>query len=352
MKTMFIYYFFIFLIAWASSFILTPFIRYLSIKRGWLDKPDSRKVNKEPVPLLGGVAIYLGFFISLVFFIFQEPFLKYLDKFLGIILSCLIIVLTGIEDDLKGLSPRRKLFFQIVGALSAVMFGFLILKVSHPLGGSFKIPSFLSIAITVFWIVGLTNAMNLLDGLDGLASGVGGIIALVLFVTALKGGNYFVGSLALALVGGILGFLPYNFYPAKIFMGDTGSMCLGFLLSLISIEAAHKASIFVTLLIPIVAMGLPVVDTALSILRRLVKGENIFSPDKEHIHHRLLQEEGSQRKVVLKLYFLTFSFGLIAVSFSGMRGYWLIFSLLLTGIFTFRWVVNAGFLDFEEYIEK
>ncbi|MBN2119852.1 MAG: undecaprenyl/decaprenyl-phosphate alpha-N-acetylglucosaminyl 1-phosphate transferase [Candidatus Omnitrophica bacterium] len=346
---MHVYYLITFLVALLASFTLTPFVRQLSIKNKWLDKPGQRKMNKKPVPTAGGIAIYLGFVLAIAFFMFKKTFAGDLNKFVGFLGGGLIIVLSGIQDDIKGLTPRRKLFYQIMAASIASIFGYVIFKVSGPFGGAFHLTELLSMVITIFWIVGITNAVNLLDGLDGLASGVVAIIAVTLFFAALKSASPVVALLSIAVVGSSLGFLPHNFYPARIFMGDTGSMFLGFGLALISIEGAHKGSTLITLFIPIIAMGVPVVDTFLSILRRLVKGNGVFRADKEHIHHKLVFLNGSQRDAVLRLYFLTACFGLIAVSFTGMRGIWSLFALIATAILTLRWVVNHGFLDFVEH---
>jgi len=344
---MYRYYIPTFITAAAASFALTPLVRRVSIKKGWLDKAGHRKVHKKPVPLLGGLAIYAGFILSTVFFMLTGAFAGDINKFWGLLAGSFIILLVGIADDIRGLSPRRKLLYQVAAATVAYIFGYVIIKVTHPLGGSFYIPALFSMALTIFWIVGFTNAVNLLDGLDGLSSGVVAIISGSLFFAAIKGGNYFVAILSLGIAGSCLGFLPHNFYPAKIFMGDTGSMFLGFCLALISIEGAYKGSTFITLFIPIIAMGVPVVDTSLSILRRLVKRNHVFKADKEHIHHKLLLG-GSHREAVVRLYFLTACFGLIAISFTGMNEVWVFFALLATGALTLRWVVNSGFLDFAD----
>ena len=342
---MFKYYIPIFLIAGLISFLLTPFIRQLSLMKGWLDKTGHRKVHKKPVPLLGGLAIYTGFVLAVSFFMFHKPFAESMQKFAGLLGGATIILLVGIADDIKGLTPRRKLLYQIIAATIASSFGYTVIKVSHPLGGAFYMPVLFSLGFTIFWIVGITNAVNLLDGLDGLSSGVVAIISGSLFFAAVKGGSPLVAFLSIALAGSCLGFLPHNFYPAKIFMGDTGSMFLGFCLSLISIEGAYKGSTFITLFIPIIAMGIPVIDTALSILRRLVRGGKVFQADKEHIHHKLLLG-GSQREAVIRIYFLTACFGMIAISFTGMNEVWVFFALIATAVLALRWVVNSGFLDF------
>ncbi|MFH1996490.1 MAG: MraY family glycosyltransferase [Candidatus Omnitrophota bacterium] len=345
---MYKYYILIFLISLVISYVLTPVMRRLSIKNNWTDKPNYRKINKKPMPLLGGVALFSGFTIAIAAFMFRDAFRDDFIKIVGFLGGAFIIVLVGIEDDLRGMTARRKLFYQIAAASIAAASGFIVINVSHPLGHTFQAPFILSIGLTILWIVSFTNAINLLDGMDGLASGVSAIIAASLFAAAVKSGNAFVAMLSAGLIGSSLGFLPKNFYPAKIFMGDTGSMFLGYSIALISLEGAHKGSTLITLLIPVIAMGVPIVDTLLSILRRLVKGAAVFKPDKEHIHHKLLFLGKSQREVVIRLYFLTACFGMIAISLAGMRGVWVLLALIATAILALRWVVNSGFLDFAE----
>lgn len=336
-----------FSIAGGISLALTPLIKRLSLKMGWLDKPNWRKMNKQPMPLLGGMAIYLGFVIPLTLLMHQETFSANIHRFSGIMVGSLIIVVAGLIDDIKGLTAIIKLLFQIAAAVAVYVFGFTIIKVSSPFGGTFHIPEIVGMGLTVFWIVGFTNAVNLLDGLDGLSSGVVAIISASLFFAALKSQNPVMALLAITICGSALGFLPYNFYPAKIFMGDSGSLLLGFILSIISIEGAYKGATFTAVLVPVVAMAIPFLDTGLAIIRRVISGKGIMKADKEHIHHRLLFREGSQKKAVLTLYWLTLSFGLIAIALSGMKGIWAYSAIFVTILLTLRWLKNSKLLDFE-----
>lgn len=340
------YYLFIFMIAAGVSYLLTPLMRRLSIKMGWLDNPNWRKINNRPMPLLGGVAIYTGIVLSLLLFILTKKVDFQAQKILGLLGSSFVIFLVGIQDDTGFLSARRKFIYQIIAASIAYLFGYHIIEVSDIFGGSFQAPAIISMGLTIFWIVGFTNAINLMDGLDGLAAGVTAIISGSLFFSAVRNDHLIPAVLAVALAGGALGFLRHNFYPAKIFMGDCGSMTLGFMLALISIEGAYKGTTFVTLCIPAIAMALPAMDTLLSILRRLAKGRGIFKADKEHIHHKMLVYEGSQKEAVLKLYLLTGSFGLIATALSRMKGIWAFLAIALTAVLALRWIINSKFLDF------
>lgn len=336
----------VFFTAFVISFLLTPLVRRLSLKMGWLDKPNWRKINKKPMPLLGGLAIYLGFSVSILLIIFKEPFTANLTKFLGLLGGSFIILLVGIADDIYGFSARKKLFYQIIASVIIVLSGYTIIKITNPAGGVFNIPGIIGICLTIFWIVGFTNAINLMDGLDGLASGVSAIIAASLLFAGIKNGNSTVIILSIGIAGSALGFLPYNFYPAKIFMGDTGSMFLGFLISIISIEGTYKGTAFMTAVVPIVAMGIPVLDTGLAILRRIINGNGVFKADKEHIHHKMLDQESSHKNAVLKLYLLTICFGLIAAGLSGMKGIWALFGIIVTFFATLRLIRRLGLVDF------
>lgn len=333
-------------IAFLISFGLTPVIRRLSLKMKWLDYPGRRRINKKPMPRGGGIAIYAGFVAALLVFALSNKMMIDKYKFYGLLGGSFIIALVGLLDDVIGLTPRRKLFYQVCAAMVAYISGYSIIKVSTPLGGALHAPALISMLLTVFWIVGFTNAINLLDGLDGLAAGVVAIIAGSLFFAALKSGYSVLAVLALALCASALGFLPYNFYPAKIFMGDVGSMFLGFTIALITIEGTLKGATAVTFFVPVVAVGVPVIDTGLAILRRLIRGKEVFKPDKEHIHHQLLSQEGSQREAVVKLYFITICFGSIAIGLSGMKGTWAFFGIILTALATLRMVMKFDFLNF------
>ena len=343
-----VYFIYTFLISFSSCLLLTPMVRRLSIHNKWFDRPSWRKVNeKGDMPILGGVAIYLSFFIStaITFAIFGEKFLSP-GKFAGLSIAALVIVGTGLVDDIKGLTSKTKLLFHILAALIVIISGFQITKLTNPFGGPLEIGLLLSVPLTIFWIVGITNAINLIDGLDGLASGVVSIISLTLFSAALRQGNPVVAILALALAGSGLGFLRYNFYPAKIFMGDTGSNFLGFILAIITLIGSQKGQVAIGLIIPIIALGLPGIDTFLAIIRRRANGTKVFEADRGHFHHRLLAMEKSQKRVVLTLYSLSFCFGLIALSFTNLQGIYALSALVLTGIFSFRMVKNLGMLEF------
>jgi len=334
------------------SLFLTPIVRRWAVKRGILERPDPRKIQrKQRIPYLGGVAVFWAFFGGLALAAVSNRALWVVEnyRFLGVLFGGTIIAVLGVYDDWYEAKAKTKLIFQILAAFILVSFGFVIDKISTPFGGAIYLGIF-SLPLTILWIVGLTNAINLLDGLDGLASGVVTIVCFVLFLTSAKmGGNPNIPILTMALIGACLGFLPYNFYPAKIFLGDTGSLFLGFILAAITSEGWHKGTATISLMVPLAAMALPLIDTSLAIIRRLLSHQKIFKPDKSHIHHRLmlLVPEKNQRSVVLRLYFLTACYGMIAFSFTDpkMKGAFAVITLILISWVTVNWIKNLRMFD-------
>ena len=337
-----------FFVSGAVAIALTPLIRKIALDLGIVDRPGGRKVHRKNMPTLGGIAIAVGFFVGLLVTIcFIPPYVmeEFSLNFIGLCIGSAIIIILGAFDDVKILKARLKFFVQIIAALILIGCGFRVEKVTIPLMGSFSIGIF-GLFFSILWIVGITNAINLLDGLDGLAAGVSGIASFFIFLSAIDQREYVIAFLAFALVGACVGFLPFNFYPAKIFMGNSGSMFLGFILSAIAMASFQKSRTIITLSIPVIALGLPIIDTSLAIFRRFVKRRPIFQPDKEHVHHQLLFRDESQRRVVLSLYFLSTCFGLIALSFRGIKGLYAIIALFLVVLVTYKWMKDSGFLEF------
>ncbi len=337
-----------FFISGAVAIILTPIIRRGALALGIVDKPGGRKVHRQNMPTLGGIAIAVAFFagISIAFYAIPGAMDRFSLKFSGLCVGSAMILMLGIIDDIRPLKAKLKLVIQIVAASVLIGCGFTVEEVTIPFMGKFS----LGVAGAVFsmlWIVGITNAINLLDGLDGLAAGVSGIASFFIFLSAVTSQDYVVAFLAFALAGACAGFLPFNFYPARIFMGNSGSMFLGFIISAISIVSFQKSRTIITLFIPIIALGVPIIDTTLAIARRLAKKKHIFQADKEHIHHKLLFREESQRRVVLSLYFLSTCFGMIALSFKGIKGFYAIFALIVVILVTYKWMKDSGFLEFK-----
>ena len=307
-------YFLAFLTSAILSIALTPLVRKLAIKIGAVDIPkDNRRMHKEPIPSLGGLAIYLSVIISIFLFI------KDLDgELLSIVLGATVIAVSGIVDDTKGLSPKMKILFQTIASLIVIYGGVQIQFLTNPLGqsGSVLNLGLISYPVTIIWIVGMTNAVNLIDGLDELAAGVSMIASFAFAYIAFKIGYTTVAIISLIVAGSCLGFLPYNFNPAKIFMGDTGALLLGFLLSVITVEGIMKSVATIAMAVPIIILGVPIFDTAFAIIRRKISGKSISTADKGHLHHRLLALGNSQKKTVLILYGISIFFALVAIVIS------------------------------------
>ncbi|WP_232311252.1 glycosyltransferase family 4 protein [Robertmurraya korlensis] len=308
------------IICFLAAILFTPVVKKLAFLIGATDQPNQRKVHQKIMPRLGGLAIYISFLIG-VFILDPSDF--YLISVLNldgsihlpILLGSLIIILTGAFDDVKEISPRVKLLGQIAAALVVVVVGDLRVDfINLPFGGQLDF-GYLSIPITMAWIIGITNAINLIDGLDGLAAGVSTIALFTIAGMAYFMGNPYVMVMALILAVSTLGFLLYNFHPAKIFMGDTGALFLGFMISVLSL-LGFKGVTFVSLIIPVIILGVPISDTLFAIVRRLVNKQPLSAPDKSHLHHCLLKLGYTHRQTVLLIYAMSAVFGLAAFIFS------------------------------------
>ena len=294
-----------FILAIAAVYVITPYVKDLAFRVGALDAPNARKVHKKPIPRMGGLAIYAGFVLAVL------ASMRLSFEVVGLLVGGTLILVLGIVDDLKQLSARKKLLGQIAAAIVLLFFDIRIEWISNPFGDMVFL-DYLSIPITILWVVGLTNTVNLIDGLDGLAAGVSTIAAVTILFVALQQNFWIVAILTSALAGSALGFLYYNFNPAKIFMGDTGSMFLGYMLAAISVIGTVKSAATIALVVPIVALGLPIMDTAFAIIRRYTNGQPIFKPDKGHLHHRLLAMGLSQKQAVLLMYVISGCLGVSA----------------------------------------
>ena len=316
-----------FCIAALASFILTPYVKILAFRIGALDKPDGRKVHTGIMPRLGGLGIYAAFIISVLcsMHITRDIF--------ALMLGGTVIVLVGIADDVYQLPAKVKLLGQIAAAAVLVLFDIQIEWLNNPWGGYLYL-EYLSVPLTIFWIVSFTNVVNLMDGLDGLAAGVSAIASITVILVAVQQGFYPVAVITAALAGGIIGFIRYNFNPASIFMGDTGSMFIGYMLAAISVFGAVKSAATIALIVPAVALGLPIMDTAFAILRRYNNGRPIFQPDKGHFHHRLLAMGMSQKQAVLLMYIISAVLGIAAILLTEVGGYLAagIIACIITGV--------------------
>ena len=298
-------------VALLISFLTTPLVKMFAYKVGAIDVPkDARRVHKHPIPRLGGLAMFIGFLLAVVLFADIDRQTE------GILLGSIVIVILGVIDDIMPLPALLKFGVQIIAALIAVYFGVVIEIVSNPNVFSSVEYVFLngwSIPLTVIWIVAITNSVNLIDGLDGLAAGVSAIASITMLVVAVVLGSGNVAVILAALTGACIGFLPYNFNPAKIFMGDTGALFLGYVLATLSVTGLFKFYAIISFAVPILALALPLFDTVFAFSRRLLKGQNPMAPDRGHFHHRLLDMGLSQKQVVAILYSISAVLGLAAV---------------------------------------
>jgi len=315
-------YFALFLISVFASLVITPLVRRACERFRLLDVPlDERRVHTRAIPRLGGVGIYLSVMLAfstlpLVDNLFTQSLHAYKTDFLMILIPATLVLCLGIYDDLRGASAPLK--FAVLGLIAALFFvmGGRIEAFSIPLIGPVHLPPTLSFLVTVLWLVGIANAFNLIDGMDGLAAGAALFASLVILVVSLAGESPLMIVFALVLCGALSGFLRYNFNPASIFLGDSGALFVGFTLASLSVVGTHKASTAVAVITPILAFGLPVVDTSVTLARRLISGRPVFQGDSEHIHHMLLARGWSQRQAALALYAVCAAFGLLAMIFT------------------------------------
>jgi UDP-GlcNAc:undecaprenyl-phosphate/decaprenyl-phosphate GlcNAc-1-phosphate transferase len=307
-----------FILSIVCASILTPLVRRLAHRMGALDHAwSSRKIHSRPIPRLGGVAIVVAFYVPLVgLLLFHSEvgrmFVAERNYVAGLFVGGLAIALLGVYDDLKGAGAGRKFLVQFAVAGLMYWLGYRVDMIANPFGTELHL-GWASLPFTLFWIVGVINALNLIDGLDGLAGGVALVAVLTTFLISLQRAHPLMMLFSGALAGSILGFLFYNFNPATIFMGDTGSMFLGFVLATSAIQTNQKSSTAVAVLIPGIALGLPIMDTLLAMGRRALRGRSMFQADKEHIHHRLLARGLSHRQTVLVLYGFCVLLGAVAL---------------------------------------
>lgn len=291
-------YIIIFAAAFAISLVTTPFSIYFAKKVGAIDKPKARGMHKESIPRMGGIAIVCGFMISILVFM---PFMQDLDKkqCFGILLGALIIVILGMLDDIYDLNAKLKFGVQIVAAFVAIYCGVRINFVFWPFASKISI---FSIPVTLLWIVGITNAVNLIDGLDGLAAGISTIASMCLMILCIMTGSNLSVFFTVALAGSCLGFLPRNFNPAEVIMGDTGSTFLGYILAVTSITGVFKSYAALAIVVGILAIGLPIFDTTFAIIRRILNKKPIMQADRGHLHHRLIDKGYSPKRAVIIMY--------------------------------------------------
>ncbi len=311
--------FYYLLIFFFVSLLFTPFAIYIGKKFNIISKPqekrgDKKKIKKEEMPRTGGIGIYLSFLV-----LFLYIYLRFHSKeFLSIFLGGSVIFIVGLIDDKFKLRPWMKFLGEILGALIPIIYGVKINFITNPKGGYFYLKE-LSIPFTLFWVTGITNAINIIDGLDGLASGIISIVSTTLGLVAILKGNIIVSLICFAIAGIAIGFLVFNFPPAKIYLGDSGALLLGFVLGEIAVWGALKTTTSVILLVAILALGFPILDTFTAILRRILRRKSIFEADMDHIHYKLLYSGFKEREVIIILYILTLFFSIL--SFLLIKGF-------------------------------
>ncbi|MBZ5679379.1 MAG: undecaprenyl/decaprenyl-phosphate alpha-N-acetylglucosaminyl 1-phosphate transferase [Acidobacteriia bacterium] len=343
----------IFFLSLLGSFVLTRWVRDFAMARGWVAIPtQERHLHKSPLPRLGGVAIFLSFSLSagtaFVLALHNPRFQSFsLKTLLTILVPASLVFLLGVYDDIRGAGPYFKFGIQGVAATMLFFGGLRIVNVPV-LFGQHLLPWFVGLPLTVLWVLAITNAFNLIDGLDGLAAGSALFSTLVAFVVALLSGQLLVTVMTIALAGAILGFLKFNFNPATIFLGDSGSLFIGFVLSAMALQGAQKAPTIVAVAIPVVSFGLPILETALSIVRRLIAGRPVFTADREHIHHKLLQHGMTHRQVVILLYGVSAIFALLSLFLLWPTGSSLGLVLAVLGVGIWIGVQHLGYLEFGE----
>ncbi|MDB5093355.1 MAG: UDP-N-acetylmuramyl pentapeptide phosphotransferase/UDP-N-acetylglucosamine-phosphate transferase [Candidatus Eremiobacteraeota bacterium] len=320
-------------LAFATAAFVTPYVRKLALNVGMLDATGERRMHDQPKPRIGGIAVFLGFAFALfsaLGYLINTHQLDDVGKVhdvvqsvVGLIFGGTLILMIGIWDDVMGMSPRVKLLAQVLVASISMLYGFLIQFVRDPFhhGAVIYFPLWLSIPITLVWYVGMMNAINFIDGLDGLLSGLTAIAGMFLLVISLSQGHPEISLILAALVGGALGFLPYNYNPAKIILGDSGALFIGYVFATVSIVGASKVAFTISLLVPLIVLGLPVIDTAAAIVRRTRAGKKIYEADRGHFHHQLIFRFGlNVRQAVLLIYGLCIALGLVALFLSGGVG--------------------------------
>ena len=343
-----------FFLALLSSFVLTRYVRDFASRHGWVAVPtQERHLHSSPLPRLGGVAIFLSVSCCMgmvVVWALRNTRLHSAFSFktlLTILVPASLVFLLGVYDDIRGVGPYFKFSVQGIAATMLYIGGLRIVNIPV-LFGDHRLPVFIGLPFTILWVLAITNAFNLIDGLDGLAAGSALFSTLVAFVISLLNGPSLVTIMTIALAGAILGFLRFNFNPATIFLGDSGSLFIGFILSALALAGAQKAPTIVAVAIPVVSFGLPILETALSVARRLISGRPVFTADREHIHHKLLQHGMTHRQVVILLYGVSAGFAMLSLFLLWPTGSSLGLVLAVLGIGIWIGVQHLGYLEFGE----
>jgi UDP-GlcNAc:undecaprenyl-phosphate/decaprenyl-phosphate GlcNAc-1-phosphate transferase len=317
-------FFTLFLSSAVLSALITPLLHKIAMENGVVDVPNERKIHQQVIPRIGGISIAISFFIAIVlgYGLFHVDLTVSISSLTGLCIGGTLVLLVGVVDDIdiKGLRASKKFIGQFIAALTLVPFGFVIDRLHLPVIGIVNVDLIVGLALTIVWVIGIINALNLIDGMDGLASGIAMLASIALIILSILSGKLLMTIVLIAILGSTLGFLYYNWPPAKIFLGDCGAMFLGFLLAAVSIETSFKSNglepsmLANVTFVPILALGVPILDTMAAIVRRLWHRKPVFSPDRKHIHHRLLDAGFTVRQANLILYGVSIVLGVTALS--------------------------------------
>jgi len=343
-------YFALFVGAAVITSIATPLYIAVGRRRGWVDSPGGRKAHEAPTVTMGGLVVFAVVFagaavVSQLQNRVGEMFREHGQYVQGLLACTAAMMVLGVVDDRAGVRPRVKLLVQMLVAIAAIALGYRVQAITLPAVGSIQL-GLAGAILSLVWIVGITNAINLTDGLDGLATGVGLLAASVNALVAIWLANYYMAVMMCLLAGSLLGFLRWNFHPARVFLGDTGSLALGMFLALSSLHSAQKAHTVVLILVPIFALGYPILDTLLAVARRMVRGQPLFAGDRDHIHHRLLNRGASPSRAAIQVYLMSAVLG--AVCLAAVAANHLTLGLAITGVLLMA-VFGARFLGYLQW---
>jgi UDP-GlcNAc:undecaprenyl-phosphate/decaprenyl-phosphate GlcNAc-1-phosphate transferase len=341
-------------VAAATAFLVTPLVRNFARARGWMDRPDGgRKLHLTPVPRLGGVAVLFAFAVACLVLVALEGRGGWAgtvssSAYIRLLLAGAAVTAVGVVDDIYDVRPFVKILVQGLAALYLYLNGYQITAISNPFTGQSLQLGILSGPLTLLWFVGMSNAFNLIDGLDGLAAGVGLFSTSTLFIACVMNEHWEVAIIAAALGGALLGFLRYNFNPASIFLGDSGALFVGFALAAVAVRGSMKSSAAIAVAAPLMALAVPILDASIAVARRLVRGDDVFRADGDHIHHRLLRMGLTPRRVVATLYAVAAGFGVLSLLTMSTQGQVVGMVVIASSVVTWIGVQQLGYAEFAE----